>query len=64
MSKVITHEGENFGNSQEQLQKFVQEQKSENTVKKKMSSDMKCFTVFRGEITGKCSDFGVTSERT
>ena len=35
MSKVITHEGENFGNSPEQLQKFVQEQKSENTVKKK-----------------------------
>ena len=34
MSKVITHEDENFGNSQEEIQKFVQEQKSENTVKK------------------------------
>ena len=34
MSKVITHEDENFCNSQEELQKFVQEQKSENTVKK------------------------------
>ena len=35
MSKVITHEDENFGNSQEELQKFVQEQKSENTLKKR-----------------------------
>ena len=35
MSKVITHEDENFGNREEKLQKFVQEQKSENTVKKK-----------------------------
>ena len=26
MSKVITNEDENFGNSQEELQKFVQEQ--------------------------------------
>ena len=33
MSKVITHEDENFGNSQEELQKFVQEQKSENAEK-------------------------------
>ena len=49
MSKVITDEDENFGNSQEELQKFVQEQKSENTVKK-MSSDMKCFYRFLGEI--------------
>ena len=49
MSKVITHEDENFGNSQEELQKFVQEQKSENTVKK-TSSDMKCFYRFLGEI--------------
>ena len=50
MSKVITHEDENFGNSQEELQKFVQEQKSENTVKKKTSSDMKFFYRFLGEI--------------
>ena len=49
MSKVITHEDENFGNSQEELQKFVQEQKSENTVKK-TSSDMKCFHRFLSEI--------------
>ena len=49
MSKVITHEDENFGNSQEELQKFVQEQKSENTVKK-TSSDMKCFYRFLGKI--------------
>ena len=49
MSKVITHEDENFGNSEEELQKFVQEQKSENTVKK-TSSDMKCFYRFHGEI--------------
>ena len=35
MSKVITHGDENFGNSQEEMQKFVQEQKSENTVKRK-----------------------------
>ena len=35
MSKVITHEDENFGNSQEELQKFAQEQKSENTLKKR-----------------------------
>ena len=33
MSKVTTHGDENFGNSQEELQKFVQEQKGENTVK-------------------------------
>ena len=45
MSKVITYENENFGNSQEELQKFVQEQKSENTVKK-TSSVMKCFYHF------------------
>ena len=48
-SKVITHEDENFGNSQEELQTFVQEQKSENTVKK-TASDMKCFYCFLGEI--------------
>ena len=51
-SKVITHEDENFGNSQEELQKFVQEQKSENSVKK-TSSDMKCFYRFLGEINKK-----------
>ena len=51
-SKVITHEDENFGNSQEKLQKFVQEQKSENSVKK-TSSDMKCFYRFLGEINKK-----------
>ena len=51
MSKVITHEDENFGNSEEELQKFVQEQKSENTVKKKTTlSDMKCFYRFLSEI--------------
>ena len=44
-SKVITHEDENFGNSQEELQKFVQEQNSENSVKK-TSSDISVFTVF------------------
>ena len=33
MSKV-THEDENFGNSKDELQTFVQEQKSENTVNK------------------------------
>ena len=49
MSKVITHEDENFGNSQEEIQKFVQEQKSENTVKKP-SSDMKCFYRFLAKI--------------
>ena len=48
-SKVITHEDENFCNSQEKIQTFVQEQKSENTVKK-MSSYMKCFFRFLGEI--------------
>ena len=37
MSKVITHEDENFGNNQEELQKFVQKQKSENTVIKNLS---------------------------
>ena len=50
MSKAITHGDENFGNSQEEMQKFVQEQKSENTVKKKTSSDMKRFYRFLGEI--------------
>ena len=34
MTKVTTHRDENFSNSQEELQKFVQEQKSENTIKK------------------------------
>ena len=33
MSKVTTDGDENFGNIQEELQKFVQELKSENTVK-------------------------------
>ena len=49
MSRVITHGDENFCNSQEELQKFVQEQKSENTVKK-TSSEMKCFYRFLSEI--------------
>jgi len=49
MTKVTTHGDENFSNSQEELQKFVQEQKSENTIKK-TSSDMKCFNRFLGEI--------------
>ena len=48
MTKVTTHGDENFSNSQEELQKFFQEQKSENTVKK-TSSDMKCFYRFLGE---------------
>ena len=34
-SKVTTHGDENVSNSQEELQTFVQEQKSENTMKKK-----------------------------
>ena len=51
MTKVTTHGDENFSNSQEELQKFVQGQKSENTVKKKLtSSDMKCFYRFLGVI--------------
>ena len=33
MTKVTTHGVENFSNSQEELQKFVQEEKSENTEK-------------------------------
>ena len=45
MTKVTTHGDENFSNSQEGLQKFVQVQKSENTVKK-TSSDMKCLYRF------------------
>ena len=49
MTKVITQGDENFSNSQEELQKFVQEQKSENTVKK-TSRDMKCLYRFLGEI--------------
>ena len=61
MSKVITHEDENFGNSQEELQKFVQEQKSENTVKK-TSSDMKFFYRFLGEINK--TNVGLTTGRT
>ena len=64
MSKVITHADENFGNSQEELQKFVQKQKSENTVKKTLS-DMKCFYRFLGEINKtNVQIFGLTSERT
>ena len=42
ISKVITHEDENFGSSQEKLQKFVQKQKSENTVIKNFIPT-KCF---------------------
>ena len=34
MTKVTTHGDENLSNNQEELQKFVQGQKSENTVKK------------------------------
>ena len=34
MPKVATHADENFSNSQEELQKFVEGQKSANTVKK------------------------------
>ena len=39
MANVATHGNENSSNSQEELQKFVQQQKSENTVKK-TSSDI------------------------
>ena len=64
MSKVITHEDENFGNSQEELQKFVQEQKSENTVKK----NVKWYEVFLPfswrDKQDKCSDFGLNNGRT
>ena len=49
MSKVITHEDENFGNSQEELQKFVQAQKSENTVIKRSSC-----TVLLARLTTSC----------
>ncbi len=47
MANVATHGDENCINSQEELQKFVQEQKSENTVKK-TTSDVKCFYRFLG----------------
>ena len=43
------HEDETFGDSQEKLQKFVQEPKSENTVKK-TSNELTCFTRFLGDI--------------
>ena len=49
MTKVTTQGDENFSNSQEEVQKFVQEQKSEITVKQ-TSTDMKCFYRFLGEI--------------
>ena len=49
MANVVTQGDENSSNSQEELQKFVLEQKSENTVKK-TSSDMKCFYRFLGSI--------------
>ena len=45
MTKVTTQGDENFSNSQEELQKFVEEQKSENTVKE-TSSDMQCLYRF------------------
>ena len=48
MSKVTTQGDENFGKSQEELQKFVQEQKRENTVKKVVI--FKCFYHFISEI--------------
>ena len=63
MSKVITHDDENFGNSQEELQKFVQEQKSENTVKK--TSWYEVFLPFSWrDKEDKCSDFGLNNGRT
>ena len=40
MSKVTTHGDESFGNSQQELQNFVQEQKSENTVNKTSRYEM------------------------
>ena len=46
MNKVITHEDENFGNSQEEIQKFAQEQKSENIVKETRQVIWSVFTVF------------------
>ena len=49
MTKVTTHADENFSNSQEELQKFVEGQKSANTVKK-TSSDIKCFYRFLSEV--------------
>ena len=48
MKKVTTRGDENFSNSQEEIQKFVQGQKSANTVKK-TPSDLKCFYRFLGE---------------
>ena len=62
MSKVITHEDENFGNSQEELQKFVQEQwkHSEKNVKW-----YEVFLPFSCRVKqDKCSDFGLTIGRT
>ena len=51
MTKVTTYGDQNFSNSQEELQTFVQIQKSENPVKKKKTpGDMKCFYRFLGEI--------------
>ena len=65
INKVITHEDENFGNSREKLQKFVQEQKSENTVKKTSSDIYVAFLPFsRQDKQDKCSDFGLTTGRT
>ncbi len=49
MANVATHGDENSSNSPEELQMFVQEQKSENTVKK-TTSDVKCFYRFLGSI--------------
>ena len=60
MANVATHGDENSSNSQEELQKFVQEQKSENTVKK-TSSDMKSLQFSWLDKQEKCSDFGLTT---
>ena len=49
MANGATYGDENSSNSQEELQKFVQQQKSENTVKK-TSSDMECFYRFLWSI--------------
>ena len=46
MTKVTTYGDQNISNSQEELQKFVHIQKSENTVKKKRQVIWSVFTVF------------------
>jgi integrase len=52
MAEAATYGDEIISNSQEELQRFVQEQKSANTVKK-TSSDMKCFYRYLEDINKK-----------